>query len=330
MDRFVRHFLGNALQRSDTVLVVKAINEMQVMAETAELGVPVIPSMDPPSAYLRKTTPLALAATFDEEVVQEVYNTAAKLMRSIGVFEMLGPQSDMATEPRWSRADGTFGEDPALARDLSKAAVTGLQSSFDADGNDLGWGNESVISQIKHFPGDGPAEAGRESHQDFGKYNVYPGDGFATSTIPFFDGAFNLDSATKTALAVMPSYSIAWSEDGKYGELVGSNFSEYKTNLLRENGFDGIISTDSLIMAGNPLNIPTISVHGLDGYSSQEVIYQIIKIGVDRLLMPDFGEEVPFVQQIINAYMWSKNLIMRPPRRTIMIPLFACCALTLK
>ena len=111
-----------------------------------------------------------------------------------------------------------------------------------------------------------------------------------------------MDSATKTALAVMPSYSIAWSEDGKYGELVGSNFSEYKTNLLRENGFDGIISTDSLIMAGNPLNIPTISVHGLDGYSSQEVIYQIIKIGVDRLLMPDFGEEVPFVQQIINAY----------------------------
>ena len=49
------------------------------------------------------------------------------------------------------------------------------------------------------------------------------------------------------------------------------------------------------------MNIPTVSVHGMDGMSSQEVIYQIIKIGIDRILMPDFGEEVSFVQQIINS-----------------------------
>ena len=301
-DEFVRHFLGNALARSDTGLAVEAVNEMQVRAETAEWGVPVIVSMDPPSGMLQQTQPLSLGATFDTELVTEVYNTAAKLMRSMGVFEMLGTQADMATEPRWSRAGGTFGEDPALVRDMVKASVTGLQSTFDEEGNDLGWGADSVISQVKHFPGDGAAEGGRESHQAFGMFNVYPGEAFATATLPFFDGAFNLDSATETAGAVMPSYSIAWSEDEEYGELVGSNFSEYKINLLRENGFDGIISTDSLIMPNNPMNIPTVSVHGMDGKTTEEVVYQIIKISIDRILMPDFGEEISFPQKIVMAY----------------------------
>ncbi len=298
----VRHFLGNALARSATDIVTEEVNKMQEMAEASEFGIPVIPSMDPPSKYMHEMSGLALAATFDTKAVKEFYNDTAKTMRSIGVFELLGPQADLATEPRWSRASSTFGEDPALVTDMIKAAITGLQSTFDKEGNDLGWGEDSVIAQVKHFPGDGAAEGGRESHNKFGKYNVYPGDSFNTALIPFFDGAFNLGTATETASAVMPSYSIAYDEDEKYGELVGSNFSEYKINLLRENGYDGIISTDSLIMEGNAGNVPTISVHGMDGMDSQEVIYQIIKIGIDRILMPDFGEEVPFVQQIVNCY----------------------------
>ena len=100
LNNFVRHFLGNQLAKSDTDLTTEAVNEMQVMAETAEFGIPVIPSMDPPSNYLQGTTQLGLAATFDTELVQEVYNTAAELMRSIGVFELLGPQADMGTDPR--------------------------------------------------------------------------------------------------------------------------------------------------------------------------------------------------------------------------------------
>lgn len=301
-DMFVRHFLGNQLANSDVDLSVAAVNEMQVRAESAEWGVPVVPSMDPPSNMLQGTSPLALAATFDTEITLNVYKLASEMMRSMGVFEILGPQADIATDPRWSRANGTFGEDPALATDMTIASVTGLQSTFDEEGNDLGWGEDSVIAQIKHFPGDGAAEGGRESHQAFGMYNIYPGEGFALQTVPFFDGAFNLGTKTETAMAVMPSYSIAWGEDEEYGELVGSNFSEYKINLLRENGFDGIISTDSLIMPDNPMNIPTVSVHGMDGMTIQEVVTHMISIGIDRILMPDFGEPVSFPQMIVNAY----------------------------
>ena len=302
LNNFVRSFLGNQFQSSDIKLGVKAMNKMQEMAEAADFGVPVVPNMDPPGAYFGQSSQLGLAATFNPEIVQEVYATGAKLMRSYGFFEMLGPQADTATEPRWSRAGSTFGEDPALVRDMTKAAVTGLQSTFDDAGNDLGWGVDSIIAQVKHYPGDGPAEAGRESHTDSGKYNVYPGEAFATSLVSFFDGAFNLDSATEYAAAVMPSYSIAWSDNEEYGELVGSNFSAYKIGLLRENGYEGIVSTDSLIMPDNIANVPTVSVHGMDGKSSQEVIYQILTVGVDRILMPDFGEPVSYLSQIASSY----------------------------
>ena len=302
LNNFVRSFLGNQFQSSDIKLGVKALNQIQKMAETADFGVPVVPNMDPPGAYFGYSSQLGLAATFDPALVQEVYATGAKLIRSYGFYEMLGPQADTATEPRWSRAGSTFGEDPALVRDMVKASVTGLQSTFGEDGTDLGWGLDSVIAQVKHYPGDGPAEAGRESHNDSGKYNVYPGEAFETSLIAFFDGAFDLDSATGYAGAVMPSYSIAWSENGEYGDLVGSNFSAYKIGLLRENGYEGIISTDSLIMPDNTAGVPTISVHGMDGKSSQEVIYQILSIGVDRILMPDFGEPVSYLQQIADSY----------------------------
>ena len=302
MDKFVRSLYGNSFQSSDVKLGVKALNEIQERAETAELGVPVVPNMDPPMAYFGMSSQLSQAATFNPEMVQEVYAKGAQLMRAYGFYEMLGPQADMATEPRWSRISGTFGEDPALVRDLVDAAVTGLQSTFDENGNDLGWGVDSVIAEVKHYPGDGPAEGGRESHNPYGKYSVYPGEAFETSLIPFFDGAFNLDSATEYAGAVMPSYSIAWSENGEYGDLVGSNFSAYKIDLLRENGYEGLISTDSLIMPDNVANVPTVSVHGMEGMSSQEVIYQILYIGIDRILMPDFGEDPSLIDQIINVY----------------------------
>jgi beta-glucosidase len=81
---------------------------------------------------------------------------------------------DLATEPRWKRISGTFGEDPALSMDMARAVINGWQSTYDENGNDLGWGENSVNNQMKHFPGDGAAEGGRESHTRDGAYNVFP------------------------------------------------------------------------------------------------------------------------------------------------------------
>ena len=68
---------------------------------------------------------------------------------------------------------------------------------------------------VKHWPGGGSGEAGRDAHFAIGKYAVYPGNNFSMHLIPFLDGAFRLKGKTKMASAVMPYYTISVDQDGK-------------------------------------------------------------------------------------------------------------------
>ena len=282
------NIFGNNLTSSDAKVSAQYVNDVQAIAESQPMGIPVQFIVDPRDFFTQGMNQLSMGATFDPALVKEIYTEAATIYRALGITLLYGPQSDTSTEPRWKRANGTYGEDPPLNADLSNAAVSGLQSTWAEDGTDEGWGVDSVIAEIKHYPGDGPAESGRESHEFYGKYNVYPGDSFDTSLVAFNDGSFNLDSKTGAAAGVMMSYSIAWSEDGKYGELVGSAFSTYKINLLRDNGYDGVISTDALIDGDNNPGVGE-SIHGMEGYDYAGQIYEIIARGVDRILTPNFA-----------------------------------------
>lgn len=210
-------------------------------------------------------------------------NTEAKAYRAEGVSTLLGVQMDLATEPRWSRITGTFGEDPALSRDLTNAYASGLQSTYGDDGTDQGWGAESVINMLKHFPGDGCGESGREAHNDYGKFCVYPGNNMAVHLIPFVDGGLHLDSATEQTASYMDSYSIAWSDTEEYGELVGSAFSAWKNNLLRELcDYDGLICSDW----GVTEDVGTSMVctpWGMEDATMVERYTKILEAGVDQI-----------------------------------------------
>ena len=124
----------------------------------------------------------------------------------MGITTALGPQIDLATEPRWLRVDGTFGENAAHASMMAKAYVQGSQHTYDAKGRSQGWGPDSISTMIKHWPGDGPGEGGRESHLNAGKYAVYPGNNWAEHMLPF--------KAASESMAAMSSYSIALKGDG--------------------------------------------------------------------------------------------------------------------
>lgn len=256
---------------------------MQTQAEGRTYGIPVNICSNPRTfnGWTNERN-LAIGATFDTELAKEVFAAQAEQFRAVGVTTLLGPQVDLATEPRWSRVVGTFGEDPALSRDMADAAISGLQSTYDEDGNDLGWGEDSVACQLKHFPGDGAAEAGRESHNFYGEFTVYPGDAFETSLIPFVDGGLNLSSETGETAAIMPSYSIAFSDDGSLGELVGSSYSEYKINLLREKyGYAGMIITDADITKDTEDGGRN---WGVEDLTEQERDAKLIVSGVDQIL----------------------------------------------
>ncbi|NIP81600.1 MAG: beta-glucosidase, partial [Gemmatimonadetes bacterium] len=70
-----------------------------------------------------------------------------------------------------------------------------------------GWGYESVNAMVKHWPGGGTGEGGRDAHFGFGKYAVYPGGAFDQHMVPFIEGAFDLEGETGMAAAVMPYYT---------------------------------------------------------------------------------------------------------------------------
>jgi beta-glucosidase len=74
---------------------------------------------------------------------------------------------------------------------------------------------------IKHFPGDGCGESGRESHNQFGKFCVYPGENMEAQLIPFVDGGLHLDSSTGECGAFMDSYSIAYSDVHRHAQEQG-------------------------------------------------------------------------------------------------------------
>ena len=227
---------------------------------------------------------LGMAATFDPDLVEKFGQIASKEYRALGIATALSPQIDLATEPRWSRFNGTFGEDPELDTDMARAYVDGFQTSEgDAEVKD-GWGFESVNAMIKHWPSGGPEEGGRDAHYSYGKYAVYPGDNLATQMRPFTEGALKLKGKTGMASAVMPYYTISYNQDPS-GEQNGNSYSKYIiTDLLRDTyGFDGVACTDWNITKDY------FHVEGFEGkcwgnetLTESERHFKVLEAGVDQ------------------------------------------------
>ncbi|NNK19371.1 MAG: hypothetical protein HKP49_09490, partial [Maribacter sp.] len=206
---------------------------------------------------------LGLAATFDPEIGAQYGRMMSEEWRAMGISMQVATQMDLATEPRWKRIPGTFGEDPALSMDMARAVINGWQSTYDEEGNDLGWGKHSVNNQMKHFPGDGAAEGGRESHTRDGAYNVFPGGQFFTHTLPFI-ACMDLPGKTKAVTAAMTNYSIGIEADGSPvgGDRLGTSYNPYKINqLLREKyDWDGYILTDFGILTSKNYGVEDLTL----------------------------------------------------------------------
>ena len=275
-------------------------NNVQKLVEKIGMGIPSNNSSDPRNGANKNAEynagsggtisqwpeELGLAATFDPAITKKFGSIASKEYRALGITTALSPQIDLATEPRWNRFVGTFGEDPNLATDMARAYVDGFQTSPQAIEKYNGWGNYSVNAMVKHWPGGGPEEAGRDGHFAYGKFAVYPGNNFQTHLRTFINGALKLDGSTKKAAAVMPYYTISVNQDTKNGESVGNGFSKYIiSDLLRNKyNYDGVVCTDwgitrnegakPDIFAGKPWGVEKLSV--------AERHYKVLMAGVDQ------------------------------------------------
>jgi beta-glucosidase len=163
---YLKDGIGQIGRLSDTgggksaVEMAKLANTLQrFFVEETRLGIPVIfheeclHGLAGPDAT-SYPQPIGLAATFDPELVEQIYTAIAEETRSRGAHQALTPVVDVARDPRWGRVEETFGEDPYLVSQLGIAAVRGFQG--DRTFSD----KKRVIATLKHFAAHGQPESG--------------------------------------------------------------------------------------------------------------------------------------------------------------------------
>ena len=279
----------NLFEVSSATALAEWHNKVQRLAERTRLGIPVTISSDPRHTTLELATigfsidgfskwtePIGLAAIADSAFVHQFGEIAAQEYRAAGIHTALHPMADLATDPRWARINGTFGEDAELSAKLTAAYVRGFQGdSLTAS---------SVSTMTKHFPGGGPQDDGWDAHFRFGKDQVYPGNNFDYHLIPF-QAAFEVGTSQ-----IMPYYGVPV---GQTSEDVGFAFNkEMISGLLQDSlKYEGIVCTDwGLITPNEILGYPLENIiefagtknFGVEHLSPAQRIEKALAAGVDQ------------------------------------------------
>jgi beta-glucosidase len=311
--RLMNHF--NVLEGTDPRHMAEWHNRIQKLAEKTRLGIPITISTDPRHAFSQN--PLAsmtagsfsqfpeqtgLAATRDMDLVQQFGDIARQEYLAVGIRLALHPMADLATEPRWGRANGTFGEDAELSAKMTAAYIRGFQ------GETLG--KQSVACMTKHFPGAGPQKNGEDAHFAYGREQVYPGNQFDYHLKPF-EAAFKAGTAQ-----IMPYYGMPVDTPL---EEVGFGFNkDVITGLLREKyGFDGVVCTDWMLLHGMKIlgrEVMPAKAWGVEHLSVAERAQKALEAGVDQF----GGEACPeVIIQLVGDGQVSEERIDQSVRRLL-------------
>lgn len=208
---------------------VALVNALQRhMLEETRLGIPVIFHEEGLHGFQAKDATvfpqsIALASTWNTDLIEDVYSLVAREIRARGVHHVLSPVIDVARDPRWGRIEETFGEDPYLVSRMGVAAVRGFQGTAKQlqDGK--------VFTTLKHMTGHGQPESGT---------NIAPANISTRILREVFFPPFEAAIKEANAASVMASYNEI---DG-----VPSHGSKFLLNdVLREEwGFDGLVVSD--------------------------------------------------------------------------------------
>ena len=250
-DPWTKKTLENGLNPE---LAAKAGNALQkYVIENTRLGIPLFLAEEAPHGHMAIGTTvfptgIGMAATWSPVLIEEVGNVIAKEIRSQGAHISYGPVLDLSRDPRWSRVEETFGEDPVLSGRLGAAMVIGLGSG------DLSR-EYATIATLKHFLAYAVPEGGQNGN--YGTRDLHE------NFLPPFQEAIDAG-----ALSVMTSYN---SIDG-----IPCTANYYLlTQLLRnEWRFRGFVVSDLYSIEGvheSHFVAPTI----------EEAAMQVVSAGVD-------------------------------------------------
>jgi len=258
-------------------------NNLQHYAEmNTRLGIPVTIASDPrhhfstniyafsSSGFSQFPETLGLAAIADIGLVERFADIVRQEYVAVGMRLALHPQVDLATEPRWARINGGFGEDAQLSADIAGAYVRGLQGD--------GLSATSVAAMTKHFPGGGPQAEGLDPHFVFHKGQTYPGGMFGYHLLPF---AAAIEAGTA---AIMPYYGVP---TGQTSEDVGMSFNkDIISGLLREKyAYDGVVCADWGIITDRTMSNGYLwpgRAWGVENLSRAQRIRKALDAGIDQ------------------------------------------------
>ncbi len=167
--------------------------------------------------------PIALSTTWDPEFVSKVFTVAALETRVRGSHQVLGPNLDVAREPRWGRTEETYGEDPYLVSRMAVAVIKALQ------GPGPGIDGDHIIATAKHYAAHGQPEGGT---------NIAPANYSERVLREVFLPSFKAAVTEAGIMSVMPSYNEI---DG-----VPSHVNKWLLErvLRKEWGFKGYVVSD--------------------------------------------------------------------------------------
>jgi beta-glucosidase len=216
-------------ERKDPREAARFANALQKwLVENTRLGIPAIfhdeilhGLMAPKATSF--PTPIALASSWDTELVAKVFNAAALETRARGSHFVLGPNLDLAREPRWGRTEETYGEDPYLVSRMGVAVIRAIQ------GDGPGVDDEHVIATAKHFAAHGQPEGGT---------NIAPANYSERALREYFLPSFEAAVKEAHVMSVMASYNEI---DG-----VPSHANRWLLGkvLRQEWGFGGMVASD--------------------------------------------------------------------------------------
>lgn len=237
-------------------LAAKALNALQKYAiEETRLGIPVLFAEECPHGHMAIgttvfPTALSAASTWNEDLMVRMGEAIALEARLQGANIGYGPVLDIAREPRWSRMEETFGEDPVLTGVMGVAMMKGMQGTVPNDGKHL-------YATLKHFAAYGVPEAGHNgARTNCGMRQLL------SEYLPPFRKAVQAGAGT-----IMTSYN---SIDG----IPCTANRQLLTDLLRHQwGFRGFIYSD------------LFSIEGIAGMraarDSKESAVKALKAGLD-------------------------------------------------
>ena len=229
-DPWTRKTLKNGLTPEQAALATNALQKY--VMENTRLGIPLFLAEECAHGHMAIgttvfPTSIGQSSTWDPALIQEMAKTIAAETRAQGAHIGYGPILDLARDPRWSRVEETYGEDPYLNGQMGIAVVKGFQ------GNRLNSG-DNIISTLKHFIAYGISEGGHNG----GSVNLGNRELYQEFLPPF------RDAVNAGALSIMTAYN---SVDGV---PCTSNAYLLKEVVEKGWGFKGFWVSDLSAIAG--------------------------------------------------------------------------------